>query len=779
MRRRRRLEVTGVVQGVGYRPFVFRLATAIGVGGFVQNTGRGVTIEIEGDAAAVADAERRLAAEAPALARVAAVTGADLAPRGDDRFVIRASDRAPGRAWIPPDLAACDACLADLHDPANRRHGHAFVSCTDCGPRYSIAQRLPFDRAATSMAAMTPCAACAAEFTAAADRRFHAQTIACRQCGPRLAFTAEPSAPRAGAASAAPLANHDAIVEAIAVLRSGGILAVKGVGAYHLACDARHAGAVRELRRRKARPDKPLAVLAKDLAAAEALVMLSSAGREALRSPARPVVLAPAQPGHGLDAAVAGGVAALGVMLPPSPLHVCLADAWHDASGGAGALVMTSANASDAPAIVDDGAAAAALIGIADGWLRHDRAIVTRADDSVGLDAGRAAVVPIRLARGFCPVPLALPAAAGPLLAVGGEFKAAACLAFDDHAVLAPHVGDMAEVATLDAMADAVDHLCRLLGVEPEVYVCDAHPGYLSSRWADAAAGGRAERVQHHHAHAASLMAEHGLDAGEHVVTVCFDGTGFGVDGAIWGGEVLDASFTHARRLAHLAYAPLPGGDAAIRHPARAAYAYARDAAVPDLDALPCTRALSSAEQRILATQVEAAVHVTPTSSMGRLFDVVAAICGVAATGTYEGQAAMRLEAEAALAADDGDRRYDFEWGTPAAGGPLVVDWRPLVRAVAADVRRGAPTPSIAAAFHRAVADLVIGVTAAVAPTAARIGLSGGVFQNARLLRLAVTGLRALGITALTHVRVPPNDGGLSLGQAAVTAARLTAKERR
>lgn len=768
---RRRLVVSGVVQGVGFRPFVFRLATQAGLGGFVQNLSGGLAIEVEGRHDDVEEFVRRLAHDTPPLARVREIVQTSMPQADDGVFAIRSSEAGVGRAWLPPDIAPCEACLQELRGHGARRGRHAFISCTDCGPRFSIVEALPFDRVRTTMASLPICADCRDEFERPGDRRFHAQTIACRRCGPSLEFAGGNRVAEGDAAMAA----------ALDVLASDGLVAVKGVGAYHLLCDAHSESAVAALRRRKGRPDKPFAVLIADADDAAELVALSDTGREALCSAVRPIVLAPARSSGALADGIARHVPAMGVVLPPSPLHAVLAESWRRRRGhhSPAALVMTSANASEQPAIVDDGQARTALVGVADAWLGHDRRIVARCDDAVVADAGPAGLVPLRLGRGNSPTPLPLPHVTTPTLAVGGELKAACCLAMDGHAVMSPHIGDMGTAETLDAMAEAVDHLCGLLRVEPAVFVCDAHPGYLSSRWADDAAGGRAIRVQHHHAHAASLMAEHGLPIGDRLVTICFDGTGYGDDGAIWGGEVLDASYAEARRLAHLAYAPLPGGDAAIRHPARAAYAYLRHASIADADRLPCGRALQAADRRVLAQQVERGQHVAPTSSIGRLFDVVAALCGLGATSTYEAQAALALEARAA-SVTQGDGRYAFEWNERSDDTvPLIIEWVTVVAAIAADVRVGVPVPTIAAAFHDALASMVAQLVRAIAPTTSRVGLTGGVFQNVRLLRQVSDRLAAHEVASLTHRVVPPNDGGLSLGQVAVAAARMVTKERR
>jgi hydrogenase maturation protein HypF len=774
---RRRLLVTGTVQGVGFRPFVHRLAVARGLAGFVQNTTDGVTIEVEGPADRIDAFVLALRAEAPPLARLADVAAMPVSPLGSDAFTIVASASRAGRTWIPPDVGLCDACRRELRDPGDRRHRHPFVTCTDCGPRYTVIRAMPYDRDATTMAAFPMCAACAAEYRSAGGRRFHAETIACHDCGPRLGFvsTRDPHE----AATGAP-----ALARALDTIEAGGIVAVKGVGGYHLACDAASAEAVDRLRARKHRPHKPFAVLVADLARADGLAELSPAARDALVSPARPIVLVERRAGADLAQGVAPSLRHVGLMLPHAPLHELMATDWLARRRvrrplASGALVLTSGNRSEDPVAIDDDDARARLSDVADAFLAHDRRIQARSDDSVVADAGARAPVPVRRSRGFAPSPIALPHARAPILAVGGELKAACCLAVDGQAVVGPHVGDMEHPESLDAFTEIVDHLCRLFGVEPDLYVCDLHPGYLSAHWASQASHGRVARVQHHHAHAASLMAEHAFDLDERLVTICFDGTGYGEDGAIWGGEVLDAGYASYRRLAHLAYAPLVGGDAAIRHPGRLALAYLSAAGVPPGDDQPVVRRRSEAERRLVAEQLQGGVGQVPTSSMGRLFDVVAAIAGVRDEATYEGQAAMELED--AVVADDTARRaaYRFTHAESHAGA-LAIDWRPVVCAAARDAAAGVAPGVVAGRFHDAVAAMVVDLVSPVMPSgrAARVGLTGGVFQNRLLTRLVVERLEARGLGVLTHRLVPPNDGGLSLGQAAVAAARHRTDER-
>ncbi len=782
---RRRLLVSGIVQGVGFRPFVHRLAHERGLAGFVRNTGEGVEIELEGAPADVDWLVHAIRATPPPLSRIDAVTCAEALPDHAEGFRIVDSDQTTGRSWLPADVGLCEACRREMRDPDNRRFRHPFINCTDCGPRYTLIGGLPYDRAATTMAAFAMCGQCQAEYEAPDSRRFHAEPIACPDCGPRLWYepTSAPGSSEADGRSTGRrvVRGPAALGRAVEVLTGGGILAVKGVGGYHLMCDAANPEAVDTLRRRKQRPDKPFAIVAADLARAGQVAHVSSAAARDLVSAARPIVLLRARAGSDLAATVAPGLGQVGVMLPHAPIHELLASDWAavvDARGrpGSAALVMTSGNRSEEPVVIDDADARARLADLADALLGHDRRILMRADDSVLANNGPRPSTPLRRSRGYSPISLALPHAVRPLLAVGGEVKAAFCLAVGGHAVLSPHIGDMENLETLDAFSASVDHFCRVFRVEPETYVCDAHPGYLSARWAEQAAGRDVLRVQHHHAHAASLMAEHGLGLDDELLTFCFDGTGYGPDGAIWGGEVLAARFDGYRRLAHLAYAPLPGGDGAARHPCRLALAYLDLANVAWEDAPPPMAACRADELRLLKDQLRSRTAVVPTSSMGRLFDVVSALAGVCQRSSYEGQAAMELEtsAEASAAPSTLPERYRFGWSAEAAG-PLVVQWEPLLRAVTADARAGAGASVISAWFHDAVALLVADLAADLAATTPvrRVGLTGGVFQNTRLLRLACQRLEARGFRVLTHLVVPPNDGGLSLGQVAIGAARL------
>ena len=771
---RRRLVVTGVVQGVGFRPFVWRRATRLGLAGWVANDSAGVVIELRGSAAAVAAFLDGFAAAAPPLATVRDVrVGAGL--QADDRderagnadgFTILSSRMRPGEtAPPPPDVATCAACLAEVADSASRRHGYAFTNCTDCGPRYSIIEDLPYDRATTTMQAFATCAACAAEYTDPADRRFHAQPIACPTCGPRLWFAPRETAAAAVERPAGPPDDAAAIAAAQALLRAGGIVAVKALGGFHLCCDATHAAAVAELRRRKRRPGKPCALLVADLAVAEAICTLDALEAATLQAGDRPIVLARARRDAAirLAAEVAPGTGLVGVTLPCMPLE-------HLLCAGMPPLVKTSGNVAEEPIVTDNAAAVARLGPIADGFLLHDRGIHVAGDDSVvRVVAGRP--LPIRLARGRAPLPIGLGGDGPSLLAVGGDLKAAPCVARGAEAFMGQHVGDAGGLETLAALARAAGHLLGLLRVEPEAVVADLHPGSVAAAWAARFAAARGIpllRVQHHEAHLAALLADAAVTAPD-CIGVCFDGTGYGRDGTIHGGEFIVAAAGGMWRAAHLAAFPLPGGDAAIRHPWRTALAALHAAGIPWDERLAPVRAAGAAGRRILSRLLTADVGCVPASSMGRLFDAVAALAGLRQSVTYEAEAALMLEA---VADPDGGGAYSFG---VVAGDPLRVEWAGGVAAAVADALDGVPAGVIAGKFHRGVAAMIADVCGRLRSrgVGSTVGLTGGVFQNPLLVRLTVDALQAAGFDVLLHTRVPCNDGGLALGQAVLGRAVL------
>ncbi|MGA8248162.1 MAG: carbamoyltransferase HypF, partial [Nocardioides sp.] len=610
-----------VVQGVGFRPHVYALARGHGLSGEVWNSPDGAVAEVEGDPADVEAFCRELAADPPPLAVVSSLTFADLPTRGGTEFAIRESRSGAGRTFVSPDVTVCDDCVAELGDPVSRRFRHPFITCTNCGPRFTVTTGLPYDRPSTTMSAFPMCPACAAEYADPVDRRFHAQTICCPDCGPRLRLVRPQQHD--------PAYDEAALGEARSLLAAGAVVAVKGIGGFHLACDATSEEAVATLRNRKQRGDKPFAVMVRDLADARALVGLSEAETALLTERTRPVVLARRATG---DAPLATGVAPgqddLGLMLPYSPLHHLLLGLPGDPDGPA-ALVMTSGNVAGEPIVTDDDEALTRLAGLADAWLLHDRPIHVPCDDSV-TRAVADLEAPVRRSRGEAPLPLTLPFEAPPVLAVGADVTNTFCLAEGRLAWLSAHVGDMDDVATLRAFTAAESHLEDLTGVRPEALAADRHPAYRSRRWAAEHAAGRPlHEVQHHHAHVASTMAEHGVPAGERVIGIAFDGTGYGDDGAAWGGEVLVASYAGFRRAAHLAYVDLPGGDAGVRNPYRMALSHLRYADVAWTDDLPCVRACRSGELALLERQLERRLACVPASSMGRLFDAVASLAGI------------------------------------------------------------------------------------------------------------------------------------------------------
>ena len=753
---RQRLTVRGVVQGVGFRPFVYALARELGLCGMVANSGDGVHIEVEGPVGALAQFAERLLRDAPPLADVEGIVSESIACRGGTDFVIRDSRGGTGRTLVSPDIATCDACLDEMADPRNRRYRHPFISCTNCGPRFTIIVDLPYDRPATTMAGLPLCPACAAEYADPADRRFHAQTVACPKCGPVLTLhrPAEPDQP-----------GDCAVTEARRLLGAGAIVAVKGLGGYHLACDGTDEAAVSTLRKRKDRGNKPFAVMVPDLRTAESIAEVSPVERALLEDPRRPVVLLRRRGGSRLADAVAPDSPDVGVMLAYTPLHHLLFGLPGDPPAPQ-VLVMTSGNTSGEPIVTDDAQALTRLASLADAWLSHDRPIQVPCDDSV-VRVADGSLLPVRRSRGYAPLPVALPVQVRPALAVGGDLKNTFCLAEGGYAWLSAHVGDMDDLATLRAFETATAQLRSITRVRPEIVVADRHPAYRSAAWAD-----RGDlpvgKVQHHHAHIASAMAENGHDGSERVIGFAFDGTGYGDDGAVWGGEVLVADYDGYERAAHLRYVALPGGDAGVRNPCRMALSHLRSAGVAWDPALPSVAACTPTERDVLARQLDSGLHCAPTSSMGRLFDAVSSLAGVCHRTAYEAEAAMRFEGLARDAIDDCERPYAF-----AVRG-AEADARPVIAAAAADVLAGVGAPVVAARFHLAVVALVADL-AATLRTRSRldtVALSGGVFLNVLLTSLCTQRLQRDGFRVLRHRLVPPSDAGISLGQLVVAARR-------
>jgi hydrogenase maturation protein HypF len=756
-----RLLVRGAVQGVGFRPFVHRLAASLDLAGFVRNAPQGVVVEVEGPAGLVGEFLRRIAADVPAPARPERIESLSVRPTGASGFDIVES-RSDGHrsAIIMPDIATCPDCLAELFDASNRRYRYPFTNCTHCGPRFSIIESIPYDRPNTSMRRFTMCAECQSEYDNPFDRRFHAQPNACPACGPHLALWDE---------RGAVLAMHDAALRsAAAAIRAGRIVAVKGIGGFHLMVDARNEAAVRRLRLRKHREEKPLALMMLSFGAIAAACDISAAERQLLLSAAAPIVLlerrrrSDAEP---VADSVAPGNPCLGIMLPYSPLHHLLMRALKFP------VVATSGNRSDESICTGEGEALDRLRNIADAFLVHDRPIVRPVDDSVARTAAGSELI-LRRARGFAPLPIGFPDESPPILAVGAHLKNTVSLATSGNVFISQHIGDLETPEALNAFERATGALQDLYGVQPQIVACDMHPDYVSTRVARRMATAPIQ-VQHHHAHVAACMAEHQLD-GE-VLGICWDGTGYGPDGTIWGGEFLVAARDRFIRAAHLRLFSLPGGSRAVREPRRSAFGVLYEAfgtRVAEMEDLPPVRSFSPEERRTLIRMIRRQVNSPRTSSMGRLFDAVAALVGLRQQAVFEGQAAMELEFAAGAAIAESP--YPFELQSHDSN--AQIDWVPMIRAIVDDLRRDTPPAQIAARFHAALIDMLLAVVKQVGFQTVVLG--GGCFQNKRLLEGAVSRLRAAGFDVYWPRRVPPNDGGISLGQAAVATALIRAREK-
>ncbi|GAA3120315.1 carbamoyltransferase HypF [Streptosporangium carneum] len=751
MRVRSAIRVEGIVQGVGFRPFVYGLAVRLGLGGLVGNDERGVFIEVEGAPALVEEFTAALGGSPPPLAVIERISSRAVPATGETRFAIaRSAAGGRRRALVSPDVATCADCLREMDDPADRRYGYAFTNCTNCGPRFTIVENVPYDRPNTTMAAFAMCEDCAREYHDPGDRRFHAQPVCCPACGPRLRLLDRVGGRVAG----------DPLQGAVELLRGGRVLAVKGLGGYHLAAVASCEPAVAALRSRKHREDKPFAVMVSDLAGARRLCEVDGAEERLLTAPSRPIVLLRRRGDADVAPSVAPGSRWLGLMLPYTPLHHLLLRRLAEPA------VLTSGNVSDEPIAYLDDDAVARLGGVADAFLVHDRPIRTRTDDSV-VRVFRGDVLPVRRSRGHVPHPLPLAwELPRPVLACGAELKHTFCVARGGHAFVSHHIGDLENYETFRSFTEGVGHFTRLFDVVPEVVAHDLHPEYLSTKYALAQEGVDLVAVQHHHAHVASCLADNGV-AGP-VIGVAFDGLGYGQDATLWGGEFLVADLTGFERAGHLATVPMPGGTAAIRQPWRMAAAYldaAYDGAPPgDLDVV---RRNAASWEAVVALG-HRGVNAPLTSSMGRLFDAVATVAGGRDVINYEGQAAVEWEQRA----DPGETgEYGFR---VTDGTPFAVSGSDLVRAVADDLRAGAEPGVVSARFHNAVARVVAEGCRRVRETSglSTVALSGGVFQNVLLLERATTLLEDLGFHVLLHRRVPPNDGGISLGQAAVAGAR-------
>ncbi|HVW00669.1 MAG TPA: carbamoyltransferase HypF [Planctomycetaceae bacterium] len=782
---RRAIQLEGIVQGVGFRPYVHHLATRLELTGFVRNETGSVLIEVEGHPSEVDRFLTQLLREPPPLARIEHVSWSRQSLQGDSAFEIKRSQvAAEGPIYISPDVATCPECRRELRDPSDRRYGYPFLNCTQCGPRLTIITGAPYDRLRTTMAGFEMCAECRAEYENPSDRRFHAQPIACARCGPRLSLHR---------ADGSVIATDDPLAAFADALRQGGIGALKGLGGFHLACDARSNAAVSLLRARKHRDEKPFAVTVADLEIARSLCEIDAAEEALLTSPRAPIVLLRRRADARIASGVAPGNPSLGIMLPYTPLHHLLVRQLGDVP-----LVMTSGNRSDEPMAYENKSALEQLRGIADLFLLHDRPIRVRCDDSV-VRVAAGGELPLRRSRGYAPEPVALPVTLdAPILAVGGQLKGTFGLGRQRGAFLSHHLGDLDHLAAYQAFERDVVLYEELFGIRPQIIAHDLHPEYASTHYATA----RAERerlrlvaVQHHHAHLASCLAEHGRT--QPAIGVILDGTGYGTDGAIWGGEFLVGDLRGFQRSAHLRYTRMPGGERAIREPWRLALAHLVDA---DVDPAILGGGVSTAQIRTIRTMLDRGVNSPQTSSMGRLFDAVAALAAVRTHVSYEGQAAIELEWLATNA--DFEKPYPFDVRvSPGCGTAsqkqcftqesapvpntasakqchyepptsLQIDVRQMIRAVAADVRSGVEPRRIARRFHTTITEIIVGVCARIRDYCGleSVVLSGGVFMNVLLLTESSERLRSAGFEVLRHRRVPPNDGGLSLGQLAVAA---------
>jgi len=758
--RRRRVVVHGIVQGVGFRPFVSRLARERALAGSVRNFTGGVSIEIQGPLAELDSFLEALASHPPPISVIDDIAVEELAPQSQQGFSIAPSaTEAGGTILVSPDVALCADCARELLTPGDPRYRHPFINCTNCGPRFTIIRRVPYDRPHTSMAPFAMCSHCAAEYADIDNRRYHAQPVACPECGPKLELYADiGEGVRRG--------GEEALRVAVELLGKGGILAIKGIGGFHLACDADNEEAVQELRRRKRREQKPLAVMVASLPAARDLAYLDESAEALLSSPQAPIVLVPKRPDRPLAPGIAPDSSDYGLLLPYSPLHLLL---LHDAPYRA--LVMTSGNLADEPLCTDNEEARGRLSSIAGAFLWHDREILVGCDDSV-LRSGPCGPIFIRRARGYVPFPVRLKSTARPVLAVGGQIKNTFCLTCGDNAFLSQHMGDLEDSRSLAFFERSVEHFRSILQTEPELVACDLHPDYLSTRYARrwAEEGGRPlVAVQHHHAHIVSCLADSGHTG--RVVGLACDGTGLGDDGTIWGCEVLVCDAGGYRRAGHLRPVPLPGGDRAIREPWRSALAMLSQFGLDE--ELQWLREASAAavpehHWELVSAMLRGSVNCPVASSAGRLFDAVAAISGVHLTGAYEGQAAMALETVAVPAPEAYPRVV-----IAGPDGILVMDPARTLRSIVHDLRSGVAVGRVAGRFHRSFALMLCDCAeqVAAAEQIQHVALSGGTFQNRLLLDMLCTELERRGLTPLCHRRVPPNDGGLSLGQALIANA--------
>ena len=758
MNRRFRIYVTGAVQGVGFRPFVFGLATRMNLAGFVLNQPEGVAVEVEGAREHLEAFLRELRTSPPPIARIRQIESVEVEPVGEAGFFIRGSETGGERTvLIAPDVATCADCLREMRDRNDRRYRYPFINCTNCGPRYTIIRDVPYDRSRTTMAEFVMCPACRAEYENPGNRRFHAEPTCCPECGPQVHLL--DACGRDGG-------GGDPIAEALERLAQGGIVAVKGLGGFHLACDACNEEAVSRLRARKCRDAKPFAVMLRDLNAAGRLCRIPPGLDGLLEGPERPIVLLEKGHAAGLAEGVAPRSCTFGVMLPYTPLHHLLME------GPFEALVMTSGNLSDEPIAHTNEEALGRLEELADCFLLHDRGIHIRTDDSVVRPIAGSPRF-LRRSRGYAPFPVTLPCGTGgnEILAVGPELNSTICLTRGHEAFLSHHIGDLENVPAYESFLQAIDHLSGILAVQPHLIACDLHPDYLSTRYAEQA-GLPTIGVQHHHAHVASVLAEHGHMG--RAIGIAFDGMGWGEDGGLWGGEIMICDLAGYERVAHFEPVPQPGGDAAAKRPPRMAYAYLRQTFGKEADAVAAELmpGFAEAEMKVISQMLERRVNCPVTSSVGRLFDGASALLGVCQTNSFHARAPMELEARAGEARDE-ECFYPAQIETAEAG-PWQVKSGDIMRGLVEDIRAGAPAPVCAARFHNALAHVTLDICLRIRENTglSAVAISGGVFANAFLLNRLTRLLDDRGFTVLLNRLVPAGDGGISLGQAAVAAWR-------
>ena len=784
MKTRTQIQIKGIVQGVGFRPFVFALAAENSLKGRVLNNEVGVLVDVEGDDESIEQFINSIKTDPPPLSFIESVTRENISESADFQTFQILKSETNGSKFVPisADIATCADCLREMFDAENRRFRYPFINCTNCGPRFTIIENVPYDRAMTTMRDFEMCADCLREYENPLDRRFHAEPTCCAKCGPKI-FLSPKSKVQSPKFENTLDFGLDVIKHTQQFLQDGKIVAVKGIGGFHLVCDARNDAALQTLRNRKGRVDKPFAVMCKDLETAKKLVEISETEEKFLTGKERPIVLLKKKRTNDLSELIAPGNQFLGVMLPYSPLHYLLFE-----SNSSDVLVMTSGNFSNEPIVKDNDEALKKLVNLADAFLLHDREIYVPCDDSVvravqsakckvqslktenQLPITKYQVLPIRRSRGYAPFPVKLPFDVPHILAVGGELKATFCLTRDDYAFMSQHIGDMENLETFRAFEKSFEQMKNLFQIAPEIIVCDKHPNYLSSNWARKFAENskniKLVEVQHHKAHIASVMAENDIKAGEKVIGFAFDGTGFGDDGTIWGGEVFVGDYTNFERAAHLEYFPLAGGDVAVKKPYRVALSLMKKAEIDWDESLNCVSYCAETERKILAKQLENNINIVPTSSFGRIFDAVASIAGVRQKITYEAQAAIEFEA---LIDEEVREFYSFDL---TENDTIKIQWEKLIGEVVKDASAGISIAAISAKFHNAVANLILKLSLKMREKFAlnKVALSGGCFQNVALLQKAIALLIENDFEVLTHKKVPPNDGGLALGQVVIAA---------